>query len=165
MISRRGFLETVIAALSGIIGLSLFIPLAGYTVLPALQRKKENWVDLGPASNLQSDQPQQLDILVTKTDGWYKTTADQWVWAVRHPDGAVTVYSPRCPHLGCAYHWDAETQKFECPCHGSVFSMDGEVLAGPSPRPLDTLPVKIEDGRLLVVYEQFRAGTKQKTEI
>jgi len=165
MISRRGFFETVIAVVAGAVGLGLFIPLAGYTILPALQRKKKNWVDLGLVDKLQPNQPQQLDFLVTKTDGWYKTSSEQGVWAVRHPDETVTAYSPRCPHLGCAYHWDTDAQKFGCPCHGSVFSMDGEVLAGPSPRPLDTLPAKIEDGRLLVMYEQFRAGTKQKIEI
>jgi len=165
MINRRGFFETVIAAVAGIIGLSLIIPLAGYAILPALRRKKKGWEDLGPVNRLQPNQPRQLDFLVTKAEGWYKTTADQWVWAVRHPDGTVTAYSPRCPHLGCGYHWDKSEQKFECPCHGSVFSMDGTVLAGPSPRPLDTLSVKIEKGRLLVLYEQFRAGTKQKIEI
>jgi quinol---cytochrome c reductase iron-sulfur subunit, bacillus type len=165
MISRRGFFETMIAALAGIIGLCLFVPLIGYAILPALRRKKSGWEDLGPISKLKPDQPQQLDFLITKTDGWYKTTATQWVWAVRHDDGTVTAFSPRCPHLGCAYHWDGDAQKFECPCHGSVFSMDGTVLAGPSPRPLDTLPIKIEGGRLLVIYEQFKAGTKKKTEI
>ncbi len=40
-----------------------------------------------------------------------------------------------------------------------------KVLSGPAPRPLDTLPVKIEGGRLLVTYKEFKAGTAAKTEL
>jgi quinol-cytochrome oxidoreductase complex cytochrome b subunit len=38
----------------------------------------------------------------------------------------------------------------------------GNVLGGPSPRPLDTLPGKIEDGILYVQWEQFRVGAPEK---
>lgn len=165
MISRRGFFETVIAAVAGIIGLSLSIPLAGYAILPALKRRKPEWVDLGSVEQLKPGEPKQIEFLATRMDGWLKTTVTQWVWAVRHNEGEITVYSPICTHLGCGYHWDPGEGNFACPCHGSVFSVDGKVLAGPAPRPLDTLPVKIEGGRLLVIYEQFKVGTKQKIEI
>ena len=43
--------------------------------------------------------------------------------------------------------------------------VQGEVLSGPAPRPLDTLPVKIEGGRLLVTYKEFKAGTAAKIEL
>jgi menaquinol-cytochrome c reductase iron-sulfur subunit len=165
MISRRGFFETMIAVVAGVIGLGLSIPLAGYAIWPALKKREAGWVDLGPIEQLKSGEPKQLEFLATQMDGWLKTTITQWVWAVRHNNEEITVYSPICPHLGCGYHWDSGEGKFACPCHGSIFSIDGKVLAGPAPRPLDTLPVKIEDGRLFVTYEQFKSGTKEKIAI
>ncbi len=55
---------------------------------------------------------------------------------------------PICTHLGCAYHWDDPSHTFICPCHTSVFSIDGKVLSGPAPRPLDRYMTKIDDGKL-----------------
>ncbi len=40
--------------------------------------------------------------------------------------------TPRCPHLGCALHWNPAEHSWDCPCHGSRFSEDGQVLDGPA---------------------------------
>ena len=95
-------------------------------------------------------------------DAYIRETVLRSVWAIKHTESDVTVYSPICPHLGCGYNWNAQDQHFECPCHGSVFALDGQVLAGPAPRPLDTLPTKIENGELLVEWERFKLGIPEK---
>jgi cytochrome b6-f complex iron-sulfur subunit len=61
-------------------------------------------------------------------------------------DGSFLALSRTCTHLGCSVPWDAEKNRFVCPCHGSTFSMTGEVLTSPAPRPLDIYPVRIENG-------------------
>ena len=61
-------------------------------------------------------------------------------------DGSFLALSRTCTHLGCSVPWDEERNKFVCPCHGSTFNMTGEVLTAPAPRPLDTYPVRIENG-------------------
>ena len=94
-----------------------------------------------------------------------ETKAIKSVWAVKEPTGEIKVFSPLCPHLGCGYRWDNDKGKFACPCHGSVYSITGQVLAGPAPRPLDDLPEKIENGRLLVIYKEFKSGLPKKVEI
>jgi Rieske Fe-S protein len=43
-----------------------------------------------------------------------------------------------------------------------MFAPDGKVLYGPAPRPLDTLPYKVESGVLFVRYERFQVGTPEK---
>lgn len=60
-------------------------------------------------------------------------------------DGSFLAISRTCTHLGCSVPWDEEKHKFICPCHGSTFSLTGEVLTAPAPRPLDTFPVRIEN--------------------
>lgn len=44
----------------------------------------------------------------------------------------VTPTVPRCPHMGCALKWNKFEHSWDCPCHGSRFSKDGEVLNHPA---------------------------------
>ena len=48
--------------------------------------------------------------------------------------------SSRCTHLGCTLNYDPVSQRFRCPCHGSVFDLSGERLAGPARKPLERVP-------------------------
>ncbi|MCI5700857.1 MAG: FAD-dependent oxidoreductase [Lachnospiraceae bacterium] len=43
-----------------------------------------------------------------------------------------TISSKRCPHMGCALKWNRQEQSWDCPCHGSRFDEDGEVLDNPA---------------------------------
>lgn len=62
--------------------------------------------------------------------------------SILHPQLAVNAFetvvnfaSPttkRCPHLGCALKWNADEHSWDCPCHGSRFDKDGELLNGPA---------------------------------
>lgn len=52
------------------------------------------------------------------------------------PEGALHLFSARCTHLGCTVGWDAGDGVFACPCHGSRFGTEGEVVNGPAARPL-----------------------------
>lgn len=50
----------------------------------------------------------------------------------RDPEGTLHTFSAVCPHLGCIVHWNARENSWDCPCHGSRFSPDGQVLNGPA---------------------------------
>lgn len=163
--TRRSLFRWLTAAAAGLIGAGLGIPLIGYVISPALKRRAQPWVDVGSVDDLQVGAPTQLDYVATVRDGWMETKVQKAVWATRTPDGSVTVYSPICTHLGCGYRWDAADRRFQCPCHGSRFGLGGEVLGGPAPRPLDILPAKIEQGRLLVQYKEFKAGLPRPVEL
>jgi glycine/D-amino acid oxidase-like deaminating enzyme/nitrite reductase/ring-hydroxylating ferredoxin subunit len=58
----------------------------------------------------------------------------------RDQDGVVHAVSLRCTHLGCLLHFNAAERSWDCPCHGSRFDVDGEVLAGPATHPLARRP-------------------------
>jgi menaquinol-cytochrome c reductase iron-sulfur subunit len=163
--TRRRFFEWVTATAAGFIGLSLAIPLFGYVISPAFKRRTQSWVDVAAADELAVGTPKQLDYVATVQDGYLEIKSQKAVWAVKHSDGQVTVFSPMCTHLGCGYHWNAADQKFNCPCHGSVFDISGRVLGGPAPRPLDALPSKVEQGRLLVLYKEFKSGVGRQVEL
>jgi cytochrome b6-f complex iron-sulfur subunit len=66
-------------------------------------------------------------------------------------DGELIALSEKCTHLGCRVPYCESSNRFECPCHGSVFNRAGELLAGPSPRGLDRHPTEIgEDGLIYI---------------
>lgn len=163
--TRRRFFQWVITASAGFIGISLAVPLVGYLISPAFKRRKQAWVDLAAADELATGVPKQLDYVATLQDGYQETKTQKAVWAVKQADGNVSVFSPMCTHLGCGYHWDGGAQQFKCPCHGSVFDVSGRVVGGPAPRPLDALPSKIEGGRLLVMYKEFKSGVTTQVEL
>lgn len=58
------------------------------------------------------------------------------VAAYRDPAGVAHVVSATCPHLGCQVAWNAAETTWDCPCHGSRFTPDGDVLEGPATTPL-----------------------------
>ncbi|MEZ0273572.1 MAG: FAD-dependent oxidoreductase [Roseimicrobium sp.] len=59
------------------------------------------------------------------------------VAAYRDDDGKLTLLSPVCPHLGCIVHWNDAEQTWDCPCHGSRFTSDGKLMAGPAEKDLE----------------------------
>lgn len=79
---------------------------------------------------------------VPYTDGkfWLVNVDDE------SPDGeprqGVLALFKVCTHLGCLYEWVQVTFRFECPCHGSKFSLTGDYLAGPARRSLDRFVIK-----------------------
>lgn len=69
------------------------------------------------------------------------------VAAYRDDKGALHTRSAVCTHLGCHIHWNSFETCWDCPCHGSQFGIDGEVLNGPAIHPLEEVAVS-EDRRV-----------------
>ena len=55
----------------------------------------------------------------------------------RDENGQLQAVSARCTHLGCLVAFNRAEQAWECPCHGSRFAPDGQILQGPAVRPLE----------------------------
>lgn len=55
--------------------------------------------------------------------------------------GVAAIYKV-CTHLGCIYSWITVNNRFECPCHGSKYRLDGRRIESPAPRTLDRFKVE-----------------------
>jgi cytochrome b6-f complex iron-sulfur subunit len=77
----------------------------------------------------------------------------------RVQEGFMALYQ-KCVHLGCTVPWRPEfsfnfegqniTGLFRCPCHGSTYLPNGQIIFGPAPRPLDYMSIALTDGNLIV---------------
>ena len=66
---------------------------------------------------------------------------------VQATEGAVTGLSAVCTHQGCTVAVDGD--KLVCPCHGSVFTLEGANVSGPAPTPLPGFAVHVSEGAVL----------------
>ncbi len=64
--------------------------------------------------------------------------------------GVLAIYKV-CTHLGCIYAWNDANGRFECPCHGSKYRLDGRRIEAPAPRDLDRFKVSLQltDGAIV----------------
>ena len=68
-------------------------------------------------------------------------------WLVRRSAGDLVAFDPRCTHAQCAYDW-TDQARFACLCHAGLFRVDGTVISGPPPRPLERFGVREADGSI-----------------
>ena len=148
--TRRTFFLSAIYSLWGMIAAALGLPAFIYLFLPPKLRKESPFVEVGDISGIRPGSPMEMVFRRNRVDGWKVISEKSTAWVVKLTRGQVVAFGPQCTHLGCAYHWDDSKTEFICPCHSSVFSIDGKVVSGPAPRPLDRYEVKIENNNLLL---------------
>ena len=148
----------MIAGLGGLMTAALAAPAAAYLLFKPRSVRKDDFVQAGDLAQFTVGKPEEVLYNRTVVDGWRAFEQKSVAWVVRQDDKNVVAFTPECTHLACGYHWDDKESHFVCPCHGSVFAIDGKVLAGPAPRPLDRYVTKIDGGKLLIGSEIQRAS-------
>lgn len=148
--TRRSFYITAINLLGSVIGAALAIPAAAYLLIRPKGAEDSGWSEVGDLDQLKIGAPQEAVYERKRIDGWRKVTEKASTWLVRSGENTVVAFNPACTHLGCAYHWDSAAHEFICPCHASAFSVEGKVMAGPAPRPLDRYVAKVEGGKIMI---------------
>jgi menaquinol-cytochrome c reductase iron-sulfur subunit len=148
--TRRSLYIKLINGIMSAIGAALAIPAGIYLLFPPKAHKEGEWVEAADLSNIPTGTPTEVSFQHNRVDGWRVTSEKATAWVVKNAANQVTAFAPQCTHLGCAYHWDDKSHNFVCPCHTSAFSIDGKVLGGPAPRPLDRYAVKVDGNKLQI---------------
>ena len=134
--SRRTFLQVFLAALTALGAGAVLYPVVRF---------------LSPRSSANSGNIVEIPIArLAEGDAKFFDYAGRAAVLVKLSGGAVVVRTAVCTHLGCIVQWQKEKSQFLCPCHGGLFGVDGRVLGGPPPKPLDAIPFRIVDGVALV---------------
>ena len=85
---------------------------------------------------------------------------DQRVWIVRTEKGIYALIA-KCTHLGCTPTWFEPENRFMCPCHGTNFSREGDVISGPAPKPLFRAAITLADDAQLLVNKARKENRKK----
>ncbi len=155
-LDRRKFLSGLIGVVAGIVGAVVAIPAIGYVVSPGLRRAGGDanaWITLGPAANIAPGAPTPFKYSRVIQDGWVKSSQSGTAYVVSVDAEHMKVFSDRCTHLSCRVTWVGDRNGFVCPCHDGFFDIDGKVVAGPPPKPLDQFEHRIENGQLQIRLE------------
>lgn len=138
---RRGFLYGVLTTIGTLIA-AWYVFLAERFMLPPPETNF-TWQRVGKSSEFLLNQPK---LVVYTGDGGFP----DGVYVVRLPFG-MHAYDVHCTHLQCTVEYVPATQTFDCPCHGSVYTLDNaRVIAGPAPRPLHRHAVRERGGYVYV---------------
>jgi cytochrome b6-f complex iron-sulfur subunit len=72
--------------------------------------------------------------------------------------GAAAIYKV-CTHLGCIYAWVPANNRYECPCHGSKYRLDGRRIEDPAPRTLDRFKLSaLDEGGTVLASSEIVDG-------
>ena len=83
------------------------------------------------------------------------TPGETTLYVLASGAGRYAVLSPTCTHLSCTVQ--IEGTQLRCPCHGSTFDFEGNVLVGPAMTPLGRYPAAVTaDGELVIRYQEGR---------
>ncbi|MFM2093935.1 MAG: hypothetical protein RIS70_1059 [Planctomycetota bacterium] len=175
---RRGFLAALMATIAGVI-VSCFPAVAGMTMFgtPIFSRSKSGsgagkpYRRVANIDSLPTDgTPVQVPVVADLVDAW-SSEPDQPVGAVylrKLGDGTVQCFNAICPHAGCFVGYAQERKVFQCPCHTSSFTLEGEIIQpSPSPRAMDRLEVdedKLKQGEVWVRYVSYLPGKHDRVE-
>ena len=156
--NRRSFLGVLLGFGAAVVGAALSIPLLRVALHPLLSTTtRTDWSDVGKIEEFtELAAPAKKLITVEQRDGWRKIISEKAIYVLPAKDGVLRILSPICPHLGCSIPWVEAKQQFICPCHTAIFALDGAHISGPSPRSMDDLESKVEEGILKVRYQYFR---------
>ncbi len=184
--ARRPFLVSLAAIASGLT-VTLFPLFVGAGVLFDPLRRREaaapegengnqengaspaaKYLRICPLESLPPDGvPRPFPVITDVVDAWTRIPNQRvgliFLSRTDEADGPkITAFSATCPHLGCAVEFNTGESQFECPCHASAFTREGEKLFGPSLRGLDRLSAKVEtkdeQQEIWVAFEKFRTG-------
>lgn len=80
--------------------------------------------------------PLPKDIDVEPGEGKVVEVNGKRAGAYRDEKGTLHLVNTTCTHMGCELNWNSAERSWDCPCHGSRFTYDGEIIEGPALKPL-----------------------------
>ena len=161
---RRGFIKFLCIVIGGIVSAVPFG--AGiWAYINPLTREKgvdgDGFLKITSLDAIPDDgTPAKFSVIADKEDAWnkFKNISVGAIY-LRKEAGKVKALHTVCPHLGCFIDYRSSKSDFFCPCHNSNFKLDGSIVSGVSPRPMDPLEIEIRSKvEVWVKFQNFQPG-------
>ncbi|UCG78739.1 MAG: ubiquinol-cytochrome c reductase iron-sulfur subunit [Nitrospirota bacterium] len=133
---RRNFLRSFLTFLGSLTLVSFVYPAARF-LYPTKQNDLADKVvlhkkDVAPGSSLNI------------------TLDNKPVIVVHRRNQGFIALSRVCTHLGCLVRYDRGEDRIICPCHAAQFNLEGNVISGPAPRPLERIPLQVKSEKIYI---------------
>lgn len=148
--ARRRFLGRLGGGVAALAAVLAGVPLIGFLFSPVIREQRQAWRAVGEVERFPVGETVQVRFMDPEPLPWGGFAALSAAWLRREGADRFVAFSMYCTHTGCPVTWTPGADMFMCPCHGGTFHRDGSVAAGPPPRPLDRLPVRVRGGRVEV---------------
>lgn len=136
---RRSFFKRLSQLLTGLWAAGFAAGIITFIKAPRrLLTGAERTVEVGP---LQEFLPGQ---------GRLVTGSHQPFWVIRAANQEIVALPAVCTHFHCILEWEEKSSRLICPCHLGAFDLNGNVLSGPPPRPLQPLTATVKGGKIYV---------------
>ena len=138
-VGRRLFINGSLLAAIGAAAAGAFYPLFRY-LFPVSSAKKSALVETYRLSTME---------LPVGEAHFFKFKRKVAVLIRKNEQQAIAM-SAVCTHLGCIVKFSENDMLLKCPCHGAIFDLNGKVLAGPAPLPLELYDTVIDDNEIVI---------------
>ena len=133
---RRNFLKTLVGVFGTVSVASFAYPLIRY---------------LAPSGSAADEKKVVLSKQEIPIDGSKVILfRDQPAIVINRPGKGFIALSKVCTHLGCLVEYAKDRNMLICPCHAGTFDLEGNVLSGPPPKPLQKLPLRVEGEQIII---------------
>jgi Rieske Fe-S protein len=137
---RRSFLSTAL--------LTITTAFAGTVIYPVLQYFKQ---PLAGGSDIKRTVAAKVTEIPNDSFKIFRF-GDSPAIIIRTPEGELKAFSAICTHLDCTVQYLPGQKHIHCACHNGKYDLNGNVISGPPPRPLEEYKV-FEEGENIIVYK------------
>ena len=152
-VTRRRFMTGTAHGAGALATMGFTLPALAFAIGPIFKNQSLGWQTIGTPDMFPDNNYIPAVMVIAPGVG----EAGKSTVYVRRRNPAIDTQPPsefnrwvavtsRCSHLGCSVRWIPSAERFICPCHGSVFDLEGVRVAGPAPRPLDRFFTRLHDG-------------------
>ena len=137
-VTRKDFLKLAKNVLSAMGLGAIVVPIVAYFYPAKLEEVPSEPVSAGKVAD--------IPLLKSKSIRFGRYPA-----IIINTEAGFKAYSAVCTHFACITKWDEELKQIVCPCHEGYFDpLDGSVISGPPPTPLEELSVEIQDDTIYI---------------
>ena len=131
--SRRGFLSWFLGTSFGALFATVAYPVFRFVSPPRIPEASTNQVEAGTTAD--------PDLL----DRGFKIVrfGAEPVILIRLSDAEFRAFAATCTHLDCIVEYQKDKKRIWCNCHNGEYNLNGQQVAGPPPRPLDSYKVDL----------------------
>ena len=138
--SRREFLNDILLGGFGAWMLAILYPVISYLDPPKSKQVKVSQVSIGKNSEME------------KNSGKIIRFGEKPVLVIKKADGEYSAFMAECTHLNCTVQYRKDLGEIYCACHNGKYDLNGKVVSGPPPAPLQKYEVALK-GEEVFVYK------------